>query len=166
MMGFMLTPVYDQGAWDPGTRGLRVFVPASTSAEAALRIGRSELVVGPRDFNRLSGKQFECWVELVVGRPTLFIEQRSAKICTSVRAAAGAGGGGGGAADGGAALPSIDGLEICCIGAGYVGGPTMAVIAKRAWADPLPLFSPLPLPHPVNNKPPPSPPRSAACTLT
>ena len=29
-------------------------------------------------------------------------------------------------------LPSIDGLEICCIGAGYVGGPTMAVIAKRA----------------------------------
>ena len=52
----------------------------------------------------------------------------------SARAAAAGGGGAGGAADGGAALPSIDGLEICCIGAGYVGGPTMAVIAKRACA--------------------------------
>ena len=29
-------------------------------------------------------------------------------------------------------LPAIDGLRICCIGAGYVGGPTMAVIAKSA----------------------------------
>jgi hypothetical protein len=28
-------------------------------------------------------------------------------------------------------LPKIDGLKICCIGAGYVGGPTMAVIAKK-----------------------------------
>jgi UDPglucose 6-dehydrogenase len=29
-------------------------------------------------------------------------------------------------------LPPIDGLKIACIGAGYVGGPTMAVIAKSA----------------------------------
>ena len=28
------------------------------------------------------------------------------------------------------ALPNMDGYKICCIGAGYVGGPTMAVIAK------------------------------------
>lgn len=27
-------------------------------------------------------------------------------------------------------LPSIKGLKVCCIGAGYVGGPTMAMIAK------------------------------------
>ena len=27
-------------------------------------------------------------------------------------------------------LPNVDGLKICCIGAGYVGGPTMAMIAK------------------------------------
>jgi len=27
-------------------------------------------------------------------------------------------------------LPSIKGLKICCIGAGYVGGPTMAMIAQ------------------------------------
>ena len=26
---------------------------------------------------------------------------------------------------------TIDGLKICCIGAGYVGGPTMAMIAKN-----------------------------------
>ena len=53
------------------------------------------------------------------------------------------------AAGGGAeapALPSIDGLEICCIGAGYVGGPTMAVIAKRASLQPA-LRAPPPL-HP------------------
>jgi len=29
------------------------------------------------------------------------------------------------------ALPSAAGLNIVCIGAGYVGGPTMAVIAKQ-----------------------------------
>ena len=28
-------------------------------------------------------------------------------------------------------LPNVDGFKICCIGAGYVGGPTMAVIAKH-----------------------------------
>lgn len=28
-------------------------------------------------------------------------------------------------------LPSIDGLKITCIGAGYVGGPTMAMIALK-----------------------------------
>jgi len=28
-------------------------------------------------------------------------------------------------------LPNMDGFKICCIGAGYVGGPTMAVIAKH-----------------------------------
>lgn len=27
------------------------------------------------------------------------------------------------------AAPSVDGLKICCMGAGYVGGPTMATIA-------------------------------------
>ena len=71
-------------------------------------------------------------------------------------AAASAGGGGGGAADGGAALPSIDGLEICCIGAGYVGGPTMAVIAKRAWAGARPPFPPpLAPPAPSHQRPPP-----------
>jgi len=33
-------------------------------------------------------------------------------------------------------MPSV--TSICCIGAGYVGGPTMAVIADRiaAWNDP------------------------------
>jgi hypothetical protein len=30
------------------------------------------------------------------------------------------------------ALPPIDGMKICCLGAGYVGGPTMAMIAKSA----------------------------------
>lgn len=29
-----------------------------------------------------------------------------------------------------AALPNMEGFKICCVGAGYVGGPTMAVIAK------------------------------------
>ena len=29
-----------------------------------------------------------------------------------------------------APLPDLDGFKICCVGAGYVGGPTMAVIAK------------------------------------
>lgn len=27
-------------------------------------------------------------------------------------------------------LPVVDGIKICCIGAGYVGGPTMAMIAS------------------------------------
>eukprot|EP00958_Prasinococcus_capsulatus_P030370 scaffold8080_cov417-Prasinococcus_capsulatus_cf.AAC.10 len=26
----------------------------------------------------------------------------------------------------------VNGLKICCVGAGYVGGPTMAMIAKKA----------------------------------
>ena len=29
------------------------------------------------------------------------------------------------------ATTSIDGLKICCIGAGYVGGPTMTIIAEH-----------------------------------
>jgi hypothetical protein len=28
-------------------------------------------------------------------------------------------------------LPPVAGIKICCLGAGYVGGPTMAMIAKR-----------------------------------
>lgn len=56
----------------------------------------------------------------------------------SSRAAAGGGGGGCASPTG---LPSIDGLEICCIGAGYVGGPTMAMIAKSACRlSPFPIY--------------------------
>jgi hypothetical protein len=33
-------------------------------------------------------------------------------------------------------LPSVAGVKIACIGAGYVGGPTMAMIAKSASATP------------------------------